>query len=489
MSGDSNIKLSELLQLLDTLDWGISIFDKEGRFLWINRYVVRRSGRNRTEYIGKSVHDFHSEGILDVPVIEEALREKKSIRRLQRSVSAYGKTEMFLVTAKIIYDGYGKVNYCIADRIKVEDLGEKYQFAVTEMKEGEPISVVRKGENEDIVCESPAMKQILRQAEQIADIDANVLLSGESGTGKDVIAHYIYRKSTKFRKNIVEINCASMPESLLESELFGYEKGAFTGALNTGKKGLIEAADQGVLFLDEINSMPLGLQAKLLRSLESKTITKIGSVKPIRVNFRLVAATNRDLRKCVQNGTFREDLFYRINVIPINIPPLSQREEDIRPLTDFFLHKFCTMYGVVKEFAQPVYDSFLHYTWPGNVRELRNVVERIVVMSSADTVKISELPESIFAGAPAVPAQGPGQAETLREHGRQEEPLRRNAAEDLYESGKSVTETVRERRQEAEKEAIREALLKTGGHREKTAQLLGISRRALQYKLKKYGML
>lgn len=249
---------------------------------------------------------------------------------------------------------------------------------------------------------------------------------------------------------MIEINCASMPEALLESELFGYTKGAFTGALSTGKMGLIEAANGGTLFLDEINSMSLNLQAKLLRVLESHTITRIGATKPIEVDFRLVAATNRNLADCVKDQTFRADLYYRLNVIPITIPPLRERKDDIAVLTDFFLKKYCDKYELKKKFSKRVYKTFEYYDWPGNVRELKNIVERMVIMSTASTITINEVPEGML----------------------------KIATSAASEEDKNVSE----------KERIEQALEINHGHRELTAQYLGISRRTLQYRLKKYGL-
>ena len=301
----------------------------------------------------------------------------------------------------------------------------------------------------ELIYRSGVMEKLVKDVERAAAVASVILLQGESGTGKEVFAHYIHENSPYRNGPMIEINCASMPESLLESELFGYTKGAFTGALNTGKEGLIEAADKGTLFLDEINSMPLGLQAKLLRVLESKSITRIGSTKPIDVDFRLIAATNRSLVECVEERIFRADLYYRLNVIPVTIPPLRERKEDIPVLTDFFLDKFCDRYSLQKKFAKRVYRTFEAYSWPGNVRELKNIVERMVIMSTVSTITINEIPQSMFSenGFPAGP-----------------EP------------------------EMDEKERIRRALEINNGHREKTARYLNISRRTLQYKLKKYGL-
>ena len=230
-------------------------------------------------------------------------------------------------------------------------------------------------------------------AENVAALDSTVLLYGESGSGKEVLAHYIYDHSDRSEKPLITVNCAAFPENLIEAELFGYEKGSFTGA---SKMGLVEAADEGTLFLDEINSLPINVQGKLLRTLEEKSIQRIGSTKTKKVDFRLIAATNRNLQKLVEQGKFREDLYYRIQVIPLTIPPVRNRKEDIIPLCLHFLHYFGQKYNLQKEFSDSVLETLQHYSWPGNVRELRNFVERMVVMTPRATKMISQIPDGFL---------------------------------------------------------------------------------------------
>ena len=240
------------------------------------------------------------------------------------------------------------------------------------------------------------MKHLLEVASQVAATDSTVLILGETGSGKEMLVNYIHRASARASRPLVEINCAALPENLLEAELFGYEKGAFTGALSTGKKGLVEAAHQGTLFLDEINSMPLSVQGKLLRVLESRRSKRLGAVKEREIDFRLLAATNQDLKACVEKGTFRADLYYRLNVIPLEVPPLRSRRDDIVPLTLYFLELYCKKYDRMKVLGRRALEQLQRYDWPGNVRELRNVVERLVVTSASGVVEISQVPESLL---------------------------------------------------------------------------------------------
>ncbi len=242
-----------------------------------------------------------------------------------------------------------------------------------------------------LVGESDVIKSILDTISKVADNDSTVLITGENGVGKEVVARLIHYKSSRRNGQFVAINCAAIPETLLESELFGYERGAFTGAISS-KKGKIELADKGTLFLDEIGDLPISLQPKLLRVLQEKVVQRLGSNKDISVDIRLVCSTNKDLKQMVKDGTFREDLFYRINVVPLHIPPLRSRKEDIVAISNYYLNEFSKSYGKkVLSFSEEVLKVFVNYHWPGNVRELKNIVERLVIMCQGDVVKMEDL--------------------------------------------------------------------------------------------------
>jgi transcriptional regulator with PAS, ATPase and Fis domain len=298
------------------------------------------------------------------------------------------------------------------------------------------------------------MIELLSIARNVAVTDSTVVLSGETGTGKAVLAAYIYANSQRNQKPMVEINCASLPENLLEAELFGYVRGSFTGALNSGKTGLVESANGGTLFLDEINSFPLALQGKLLSMIEDGIVRPIGSLHARKINFRLIAATNRDLGKMVQDGMFRSDLYYRLNVVTLTIPPLRKRKEDIPLLCQYFVNYFQKQYDINKTLSKSVIKVICAHNWPGNVRELRNFVERLMVITPTDVTVIRSIPSNILMDKSAVDSETPSAAKPV-----------------------------------LSRESLEEALIQCEGHRERTAQHLGISRRNLQYKLKEFGLI
>lgn len=441
--------LPDLENVLDNLDMGVCIFDHKGMYLFVNRAILQYSGRSRKDYLGHTVYEFIERGIFSKSIVDKVYKCKHAITHIHSSVSAEGKTVHRLATVTPIFDAQGNIVYAISSQIDMNESNRRFQEAQSSnIIMRSLLSMENSGET--VIAASPAMKAVLTDATHVAQTDSTVLLLGESGSGKEVVARYIHNHSKSGGREIVAINCASLPESLLEAELFGYEKGAFTGASSGGKTGFIEAANDSTLLLDEINSMPLSLQAKLLRVLETKSIIRVGAVKPRPVKFRLIAATNADLAQCVRDGTFRADLYYRLNVIPLVVPALRERREDIIPLAEFFLEHFCEKYNLKKEFSPKVYQMLQRYDWPGNVRELRNLVERMVVMSAASVTKINRIPTEMM-------------------------------HIELSDSPKAAKEDDERRR-------IRDALLLNGGHRENTAKYLGVSRRTLQYKLKKYGL-
>ncbi len=250
--------------------------------------------------------------------------------------------------------------------------------------------------SETIIGNSQAIEKLKEDIAAIAPVDTTVLIYGESGTGKELVAKTIHKMSNRTTAPFVPINCAAIPDNLIEAELFGYEKGAFTGA-NSRKKGKFEIADKGTIFLDEIGDMPLMAQSKLLRVLEEKTIERIGSIERIDVDVRVISATNKNLEKAIENNEFREDLYYRLNVIPIRVPPLSEREKDTLLLADYFLNKFSADYKREKpELSKQVKEIFLKYNWPGNIRELKNLMERLVILVRKAVIKPEDLPENMF---------------------------------------------------------------------------------------------
>ncbi|MGQ9826170.1 MAG: sigma-54 interaction domain-containing protein, partial [Desulfotomaculales bacterium] len=250
----------------------------------------------------------------------------------------------------------------------------------------------------EVVARSQQMKRVLEMVDKVAQVDSTVLIMGESGVGKGVVASRLHRLSRRAGGPFITINCGAIPEPLLESELFGYEGGAFTGARKEGKKGLLELADGGTVFLDEITDLPLNLQVKLLQVIQEKKLIRVGGSRYRDVDIRFVAATNRDIQRMVAEGSFREDLYYRLNVIPVIIPPLRYRREDIPALIEYFLNQLNAKYETGKKFSPEAMKFLAGYNWPGNVRELENLVERLVVTTEGNEIGVGHLPEYIFEG-------------------------------------------------------------------------------------------
>ena len=248
---------------------------------------------------------------------------------------------------------------------------------------------------ENYVFESSEIKQVLRNALRVANYDCTVLITGESGVGKEIFAHILHKGSSRCKSSLIKVNCGSIPQNLLESELFGYEGGSFTGAKTQGKMGIFEAAQGGTLFLDEIGELPIALQVKLLRAIQEKEIYRVGGIKPIRVDVRIIAATNKNLKRMVEEGVFREDLFYRLNVFPINIPSLRQRSQDIIPLAKFFVAKYNEKFKLKKRFEPEALSCLLDYSWPGNIREMENMIQRMLITSVDDGITAAGITDSI----------------------------------------------------------------------------------------------
>ena len=374
---------------------GIYITDPDGVTIYTNPAIERITGIPKEYYIGKSVNQLIKRGILNDSVTHKVVKQKRTVSVVQDNFA--GKET--LITGSPVFNGDGEIEQVVTNIRDLSDLNE-LMHELTKVNElnnqyKQEIEKLRKITNQDgVVFVSEKMRKIYEIADRISDIDATVLILGETGVGKDVLARNIYNKSVRSKKGeFVKINCGAIPADLLESELFGYEGGAFTGANHKGKPGMFEMADSGMLFLDEVGELPLQLQVKLLRALQEREIQRIGGTKPKKIDVRIIAATNRNLLDMVKAGEFREDLYYRLNVIPIMIPPLRERREDILALSDLFLTKANDQYKLTKKIDSKLKDYFFQYDWPGNVRELINVVERLVVLTNGSTLTVSDLPE------------------------------------------------------------------------------------------------
>jgi two-component system, NtrC family, response regulator AtoC len=326
-----------------------------------------------------------------------------------------------------------------------------------------------------LVGQSPAIRQIYAVVEKVASTPSTVLISGESGTGKELIARALHENSKRHAGPFIKINCAAIPKTLMESELFGYDKGAFTGAVGA-KPGRFELAHSGTLFLDEIGEIPVEMQVKLLRVLQESEFERVGGIKTIKVDVRLVAATNRDLLAEVAAGAFREDLFYRLNVVPVHIPPLRERREDIPLLAEHFIAKFNDrLKKQITSITPDAIDRLVAYHWPGNIRELENLMERTMLFCEGPEIRVSDLPVEVVGAAPV--ASGPG---SLAPAAGGDEAGR--AAPD------SLKEAVRVETERVERELIQRALDATGGNVTQAARKLKISRKSLQTKMKELGL-
>lgn len=378
--------------ILDNISDGVYILDDAGNYIYANTAYIHGTGIPKSTLLTYNVHDFLKDDQIDICISDIVYREKRRVVMFQ-DVFIVGSSKKFrqLVISSPIFGADGKVQNVLAICRPIDTMNALYREADSAAVTSSMTVLPRFSGSGSIVAESPAMQNILYNAKEVADIDASVLITGESGTGKEVIAQYIHSQGRQKNGEMVVINCAALPENLLEAELFGYEKGSFTGALSSGKAGLFEAASGGTLFLDEINSLPFSLQGKLLRTIETKTVQRIGSTKSKKVDFRLIAATNEDLLAAVQDRRFRADLYYRLNVIPLELPPLRDRKEDIIPLAMYFLSHYNHKYNKDKHFTAHTLSNMAAYTWAGNVRELKNFVERSVVMSAGDYIDITSI--------------------------------------------------------------------------------------------------
>ncbi|WP_283749544.1 sigma 54-interacting transcriptional regulator [Bacillus mycoides] len=375
----------DLHAILSSIYDEILVVNHKGELIRYSETVINDFwGSNLKDLLGKNLLDLEKKGLFSPSVTRLVLEKQKKVSVVQETKSG----RKILAVGNPVFNENGELHRII---IASRDITEATRLK-TELHEIKKISEQYKKELDDfknkdrflkklIYC-SPKMEQIINQAKKIADFSSNVLISGESGVGKEVIAQAIHQLGNRSSKPFLKLNCGAIPETLLESELFGYTKGAFTGADKNGKEGYFKRADQGILFLDEIGEMPLHLQVKLLRVLQEQEVIPIGSTTPMKINVQIIAATNKSLEKMVESGTFREDLFYRLNVIPLRVPSLRERMEDVPVLAFHFLQQLNEKYNKNYHLTPDALSLLEFYSWPGNVRELQNMIERLVV--SAD---------------------------------------------------------------------------------------------------------
>jgi PAS domain S-box-containing protein len=451
----------EVSSILENSYDGIILADEES-ILKVNASFGRITGIAPSSLVDKKIGELDTERHICLASVSELIRLTRYHKRtltLQRQLMT--GNEIFL-TANPVFDRHGNTVRVVVNIRDITEL-KSLEGQIKKVTEFYRDAGSRHDENleypEDIVAESPAMRRLMDLIFRVSRVDSTILLEGESGVGKDVVAGLIHRLSERRGMPFVSVNCGAIPESLLESEFFGYAKGAFTNAGPGGKAGLFEQANGGVLFLDEIGAMPLNLQAKLLKVIQDSRCRRVGGVKDMDLDLRIIAATNQNLRKMITDGMFRLDLFYRLYVVPVKIPPLRDRREDILPLALMFLNKFNRQYQTNRTMGHELMSILESHDWPGNVRELHNLIERLVVTADADILSVEHLPTSVT--GENFPASDSFQLKST---------LNLKAAKEAV-----------------EREIIKQAMAK-GGNTRQAAKLMGVDHSTVVRKAQYYGL-
>ncbi|MEI6826092.1 MAG: sigma 54-interacting transcriptional regulator [Desulfuromonadales bacterium] len=450
----------ELVAVIDSSSEGLWVYDGEGTVLRINPASERINRVKKEDVLGLTAHELVEKGFIDRSAALEVFACKTVVNMLQ----SWGGRKL-IVTGTPVFDDEGRIIRVVISERDITEI-DKLQRELEDqeaikgqfwhhMLEQQQVELA----SHTVIAKSPCMLKALRQAVKVSSADSSVLILGESGVGKGLFADLIHKNSNRSGKPMIKINCGAIPESLIESELFGHEKGAFTGAQGA-KPGYLELADEGILFLDEIAELPLASQVKLLRFLEDGRVTRLGGTAGRTVNVRIIAATHRDLEKMVVEKAFRLDLYYRLNVIPLYIPSLKERQECLLPLVRHYVDYFARKNGGQKRLARAAADAMLAYSYPGNVRELMNLCERLVVMSETEVIYIQDLPANIFSS--------------------------------VAEQVQPMTGWPREMNLEQILESVERTLLadamKEHGNQYRMADALGVNQSTVGRKLKKYGI-
>ena len=452
-----NLSTDNLFQILDNLSDVVILSNQEGRVIWMNKYICDLLGDSARKWMNKTTQDLINDG-----QITQSLANIKTNKTQTGFILTKNGNE-FMSIVRPIYDDKNNVKFYLSTSMvlqeltklkeQLEKLRRQHRRYDREIKCLRDILFL----DQDIVFESAAMELLVSNALKIAQFDSTVLITGESGVGKEVLAKTIHKNSKRKSGPFIPVVISSIPENLLEAELFGYTEGSFTGAVRGGKVGLFESAQGGTLFLDEIGDCPYDIQVKILRVLENNEIRKVGETRNIQLNVRIIAATNKNLPQMVEQGLFREDLFYRLNVLPLYIKPLRERAEDIEPLCEFFLEKINNKYNLNRFFSPSALENLKNYKWYGNVRELKNIVERLSILSESDNISSDNVNAILNSTAESPPISNNNGSKN-------------NSTWDKYIS--------------FEQSEILETLKRVGGNKSKAAISLGISRSKLYRKLK-----
>lgn len=377
---------------------GIFICDHKGKTIYVNPAYEKISGLTRSEIIGKKLSTLLEENAFNISASLKSLETKKPVSLIHRYIS--GRTA--LTTASPIYDDSDRIIGVVCNTRNIEELvdlrKELEKVNIIKQRYSDELDLLRKEHfsAKGLIYKSIAMKETLEIASTAAEFDSTILITGESGTGKEVLAKFIYQNSNRKDKAFIKVNCAAIPKNLFESELFGYMPGSFTGASSTGKAGMFELANGGTILLDEIGELTMPIQSKLLRVIQEQEVYRVGGTEPIKLDVRIVASTNRDLLEEIKNGNFREDLYFRLNVVPINIPPLRKRVEDVSEMIKYFMTKLNSKYKKNIVMSKRTEKALINYSWPGNVRELQNIVEYMFIMNDREEICFEQLPDKIL---------------------------------------------------------------------------------------------
>jgi PAS domain S-box-containing protein/TyrR family helix-turn-helix protein len=414
---DKEELIKEMNAIFDSVTDGLYITDGDGMTLRVNKAFEEITGIKSRDITGKNVRNLVESGVYNKAVSILVLESKRTISLIETLPN--GKKA--LLTGTPIFDDSGNIfrivttlrdmadlNILESRLARTEKKSERYRIELLNLR-------LRQLDMEDTIIHSQIMRNIMRLAFRLGEVDSTVLITGESGVGKEIVTRAIHQAGVDESRPMVTAVCSAIPENLLESELFGYEKGSFTGAELSGKPGLFEIAEGGTLFLDEIGDISLNIQVKLLRAIQEKEIMRIGGRKPIKINVRIITATNKNLEKMVKMGAFRQDLYYRLNVVPIFIPPLRERKEDIIPLINYFLKKFNKRFNRNIRYTSDVIVQLERYDWPGNVRELENTVERLVVLSGSSLIRKNDIAAHIRDNIGMTPDTGQNRIPPLNE--------------------------------------------------------------------------
>ena len=447
-------------EVVDHLVDGVYITDGNAVTCYVNPAYVKHTGIKPEEILGRSVTDIVAEGTLYKRAVSaDVIKFGRMVSGSGFIRNDNGRSVYGYVTGNPIFGEDGRVKNVVVSVIDAEKLKNRFNEFENNVRSEDAIKILENFGDDisnPMIGAAQAIRDIRHTIVRAAPTDVTILITGESGVGKEVVADKIFSSSNRADKPFIKVNCTAIPANLLESELFGYEKGAFTGADRNGKAGLFELADKGTIMLDEIGDLPMELQTKLLRVLQQKEVMRIGGSKPKKLDVRVIAVTNADLRAKIQEGKFREDLFYRLSVVPIYVPPLRERRGDIMTIVKFYFNEYCKKHGRSLTLPAETYPMFENYDWPGNVRELQNVIEYLVICSEGGNFDVEKLQE-MLSPPPDKPPEG---ASTM---GFQ-------AAVEQY-----------------EKKLLESAFLKTGGVR-RAAAYLQLDPSTVSRKAKKYGI-